>query len=206
LRKDQYKIDGDRIILNGLGAIGWIEARCKGPIYLRGEQGGVEIRYDADRKKWYAHISFEVSEKAVRGERRQVPQQPKGNLTAGIDVGVNNLMAIYVENGLTMLVNGRPLKAISHYWRMRIAKYEFMLNGYGLKTSRRLRRMYSKWRGQMRSYIDAKVRQAVEWLYGIGVSKIKVGYPKNITQENGNFDNVHVWTYGYLLKRISEVA
>jgi putative transposase len=91
LRKDKYRMDGDRIVLQGLGAIGWIEVEYKGLIHLRGEQGGVEIRYDADRKKWYAHISFEVSEKAVRGERRQVPQQPKGNLTAGIDVGVNNL-------------------------------------------------------------------------------------------------------------------
>jgi putative transposase len=63
-----------------------------------------------------------------------------------------------------------------------------------------------RWRRQIRSYIDAKVRQAVEWLYDIGVSKIKVGYPKNIVHENGSFDNVHVWMYGYLLRRISEVA
>jgi len=88
-------------------------------------------------------------------------------------------MAIYVENGLRKLINGRPLKAISHYWRMRIAEYQSMLNGYGLKTSKRLRLMYSKWRRQARDYIDyinAKVRQAVEWLYDIGVSTIKVGY------------------------------
>jgi putative transposase len=115
-------------------------------------------------------------------------------------------MAIYVENGLTMLVNGRPLKAISHYWRMRIAEYQSTLNKYGLKTSKRLGRMYSRWRGQIRGYIDAKVRQAIEWLYDIGVSKIKVGYPKNIAQRNGNFNNVHTWTYGYLLRRILEVA
>jgi putative transposase len=88
-------------------------------------RGELRIRYDSDRKKWYAHIPFEVSEKAVRGEWRTVPQQPKGNLAAGIDIAINNLMAIYVENGLMRLVNGRPLKAISHYWRMRIAEYQF---------------------------------------------------------------------------------
>jgi putative transposase len=92
--------------------------RYKGLIYLRGERGELRIRYDDDRKKWYASITFsKIYEKMVRGEWRRVPQQPKGNLTAGIDVGINNLMAIYVENGLTKLVNGRPLKAISHYWR-----------------------------------------------------------------------------------------
>jgi putative transposase len=206
LRKDQYKMDGDRIILKWLGAIGWMEVKYKGLIHLRGESGELEIRYDADRNKWYAHIAFEVSEKAVRNEWRQVPQQPKGNLAAGMDIGINNLLAIYVENGLTMLVNGRPLKAISHYWRMRIAKYQSTLNGYGLETSKRLGLMYSKWRRQIRDYIDAKVRQAIEWLYDVGVSTVKVGYPKYIAQENGNFNNNNVWTYGLLLRRLSEVA
>jgi putative transposase len=158
------------------------------------------------RMRWYAHIAFEVSKKMVRGEWRQVPQQPKGNLTAGIDPGINNLLAIYVENGLTKLINGKPLKSISYYWKKKIAEYQSMLNGYGLETSRRLGRMYMKWRRQIRHYIDAKVREAVEWLYSIGVSRIKVGYPKNIAQRNGNFNNVHVRTYGCLLRRISEVA
>jgi putative transposase len=205
LRKDQYKIDGDRIVLQGLGAIGWIEVRYKGPIHLRGERGGLEIRYDADRKRWYACIAFEVSEKAVRGEWRRVPRQPKGNLTAGVDIGINNLMAIYVENGLTMLVNGRPLKSIAYYWK-KIAEYQSTLNKYGLETSKRLGRMYTKWRRQVRHYIDAKVRESIEWLYNAGVSKIKVGYPRYIAQRNGNFDNVNVWTYGLLLRRLSEVA
>jgi putative transposase len=54
IRKDQYEMDGDRIIIKWLGAIGWIELRYKGPIYLRGERGELMIRYDADREKWYA--------------------------------------------------------------------------------------------------------------------------------------------------------
>jgi len=206
LRKDQYKIEGNRLVLKGLGVIGKIELRYKGLIHLKGDQGRLEIHYDQDRKKWYAHISFEVSEKAVRGVWTNVPKKPRGDLVAGIDIGVNNLMAIYVENGLAKLVNGRPLKAVSHYWRMRIAEYQFTLNKYGLKTSKRLRSMYSKWRRQVKSYIDSRVRQAIEWLYNIGVSIIKVGYPKNIVQENGDFNIVHVWTYGYLLRRVYEVA
>jgi hypothetical protein len=32
-------MDGDEIILKGLGAVGWIEVKCKGPIHLRGEPG-----------------------------------------------------------------------------------------------------------------------------------------------------------------------
>ena len=99
IRKDRYKIDGDKIILRNLGAVGRVEVRYKGIMYLRGEHGELKIRYDADRGKWYAHIAFsKIFEKMVRGEWRQVPQKPRGNLTAGIDIGINNLMAIYVEN------------------------------------------------------------------------------------------------------------
>jgi len=206
LRKDQYRIESGKLILKGLGAIGRVELRCKGLVHLRGEQGRLEVHYDPDTRKWYAHISFEASEKAVRGEWSTVPKQLLGSLVAGIDIDINNLMAIYVESGLVKLVNGRPLKAISHYWRKRIAEYQSTLNRYGLKTSRRLRLMYPKWRRQIKSYINGRVRQAIEWLYSVGVSIIKVGYPKHIAQENGNFNNVHTWTYGYLLKRISEVA
>ena len=51
VRKGQYEMDGDRIIIKWLGAIGWIEVRCQGPIYLRGERGELMIRYDDDRKR-----------------------------------------------------------------------------------------------------------------------------------------------------------
>jgi len=91
----------------------------------------------------------------VRGEWRQVPRQPKGNLTAGVDIGINNLMAIYVENGLTMLFNGRPLKSISYYWRKKVAEYQSTLNkGMAWRRPRGLGGCTSKWRRQIRHYID----------------------------------------------------
>jgi len=115
-------------------------------------------------------------------------------------------MAVYVESGLAKLVNGRPLKAMSHYWRSKIAGYQSKLNKCGSKTSRKLKAMHSRWRMQVKSYADSKIRQTIEWLHKAGVSIVKVGYPKYIAQENGNFNNTHVWTYRYLLKRIKEAA
>ncbi len=206
LRNDQYRIEGNKIILKGLGAIGRIEVGYKGLIHLKGKQGRLEIRYDPDRRRWYAHISFEAEEKAVRGMWKTVPQVPRGDLRAGIDIGVNNLFAVYVENGESLLVNGRPLKSISHYWRGRIAEYQSIINKYGVESSHRLRSMYRKWRMQVKTFIDTWARRLIERLYEIGVSTIYVGYPKNIGQENGNFNTVQVWSYGYLLRRMSEVS
>jgi len=206
LRNDQYKIEGNKIVLKGLGAIGRIEVEYKGLVHLKGKQGRLEIHYDSDTKTWYAYMPFEVEEKAVRGFWRKVPQASKGNLRAGIDLGVNNLFAVYVENGFSALVNGRSLKSISHYWRERIAKYQSIINKYGVKVSRKLRVMYDKWRRQVKSLIDTKVRRVMEWLYEAGVSTIYVGYPKNIAQQKGNFNVSNVWSYGYVIKRLKEVA
>jgi len=116
------------------------------------------------------------------------------------------LFTVYVENGKSLLVNGRPLKSISHYWREMIAEYQSTINKYGVRSSCRLRLMHRKWRNQAKSFIDTQVRRLVERLHEIGVSTVYVGYPKNIAQENGDFNNVHVWSYGYLLRRLSEVG
>jgi len=40
LRKDQYKIEDDKIVLKGLGIIGKIELRYEGLVHLKGEQAG----------------------------------------------------------------------------------------------------------------------------------------------------------------------
>ncbi|MEM4971063.1 MAG: transposase [Sulfolobales archaeon] len=211
LRNDQYRIDGEYIVINGLGAIGSIRVRYSGRIHVVGRQGRAEIHYDADDKKWYIYISYEVEEKIVKGGSFRIPLKPLGDKEAGIDIGVNNLLAVYVDDGSALLVNGRPLKAISFYWRDKISEYQSILNRYGFKTSKRLRRIYKRWRKQIKSYIDWAVRNTIEWLYHSGVRKIYVGHPKYASQEPNkgskiNFEIIHIWSYGYLLRRLRDVA
>jgi len=206
LRNDQYRIEENKIVLKGLGVIGRIEVEYKGLIHLKGRQGRIEIHYDPDERRWYAYISFEVEKKAIRSVWKKIPQAPKGNLRAGVDIGVNNLFAVYVEDGTSLLVNGRPLKSISHYWRVRIARYQSIINKYGIKSSRKLRLMYSEWRKEVKSFINTHVRKLIERLYENRVSTVYIGYPKNIAQENGDFNTVQVWSYGYLLRRLNEVG
>ncbi|MEM0025375.1 MAG: transposase [Zestosphaera sp.] len=211
LRNDQYRFNGDYIVIKGLRVIGNIKVRYIGRVNVRGKQGRAEIRYDSDEKKWYIHIAFEVSEKLVKGKWVKVSAKSLGDKVAGVDIGVNNLLAVYVEDDSALIVSGRPLKSTSFYWRKKIANYQSTLNRYGLKTSRRLRRMYKKWRRQVRNYINWVVRNTMEWLYWRGVSKVLIGYPKYIAQNSDkssriNFEVVHTWTYGYLLRRVIEVG
>ncbi|AJC71994.1 transposase [Thermococcus guaymasensis DSM 11113] len=211
LRNDQYKIKGNKLILKGLGKFRRLEIQFKGRIHLKGKQGRLEITYDPVRRKWYAHISLMVKEKLEGGEWVKLPRTPKGNLSAGIDLGVNNLMAIYVENGESFLVNGRPLKSIDFYWRKKIADYQSKLNKSGAKASRKLKRMYERAKLQARHYINTAVRQTVRRLYELGVSRIVVGYPKGIARNSDkgkkhNFILSHVWRFNTVIKRFTEIA
>ena len=211
LRRDQYKIEGNKLILKGLGKFKRLEIQFKGRIHLKGKQGRLEIVYEPVKRKWYAHISYTVKEKLTNGEWVKIPRQPLGDLSAGIDLGVNNLMAVYVENGESFLVNGRPLKAIAFYWQKKIADYQSKLNRSGGKSSRKLRRLHEKAKLQARHYINTVVRQTVDRLYNLGVSRIVVGYPKGISRnsDNGarqNFLLSHVWRFNTVIQRLKEVA
>ncbi|BAA29719.1 380aa long hypothetical neutral protease [Pyrococcus horikoshii OT3] len=211
LRNDQYKIEGNKLILKGLGKFKRLEVQFKGRIHLKGKQGRLEITFDPIRRKWYAHISYTVKEKLYGGEWVEVLRQPLGNLSAGIDLGVNNLMAVYVENGESFLVNGRPLKSIDFYWRKRIAEYQSKLNKSGVKKGRKLSKMHQKAKLQAKHYINTAIRRTVEKLYHLGVSRIVVGYPKGISRNSDkgkkqNYLLSHVWRFNYVIKRLREVA
>jgi len=206
LRNDQYEIMKNKIIIKWLGAIGRIEVEYSGLVHLKGKQGTLEIHYDSDNKTWYAHITYTVTEKEVREVWRKVPQTPKGNLRAGIDLGVNNLMAVHMEDGSSALVNGRPLKSIVHYVREKVSEYQSKVNKQGVKTTHKLRLTHERGRRQAKSYMDTQVRRVIEWLYEKRVSTVYVGYPKYIAQQKGNFNVSNVWSYGYVIERLTEVA
>ncbi|WP_297421262.1 transposase [Thermococcus sp.] len=211
LRNDQYRIEGNKLILKGLGKFKRLEIQFKGRIHLKGKHGRLEIIYDDVKRKWYAHISLTVEEKLINDEWMRVPGQPLGNLSAGIDLGVNNLMAVYVENGESFLVNERPLKSIDFYWQKRIADYQSKLNKSGVRTGRKLKKLHAKAKLQARHYINTTVRQAVERFYRLGVSRIVVGYPKGISRNSDkgrkqNYLLSHVWRFNYVIKRLKEVS
>ncbi|MEM1899394.1 MAG: hypothetical protein QXN90_02375 [Zestosphaera sp.] len=51
LRNDQYRFNGDHIVIKGLRVIGNIKVRYIGRVNVRGKQSRAEIRYDSDEKK-----------------------------------------------------------------------------------------------------------------------------------------------------------
>ncbi len=201
IRCDRYEIKDEYIYLKDFK----LKLKYRGRIHLKGKQGRLEIHYDEVRKKWYAHIPFKVEEKIVRNEWRRVPLTPLGNKEAGIDLGVNNLFAVFVNNGTTFLVSGRPLKAEAFYWRKKIAEAQ------SKGDMNKVRKYYTIWRSRWEHYVRSNLRDLFERLYKLGVSRVKVGYPKYIAKEPNksakvNFEIVNLWSYRKIHQWIKDLC
>ena len=81
----------------------------------------------------------------------------------GIDLGLNNLMAITSNIGnISNLVNGRPLKSINQYYNKRKAHLMSLLEKGGLKSSKRLRRLEMKRIMKIKDYLYKTSRRVVK--------------------------------------------
>ncbi len=83
----------------------------------------------------------------------------------------------FVEDGTTFLISGRLLKTEAFYWRKRIAKAQ------SKGDLDRVRKYYIIWRSRFEAYVRSNLGDLFEKLYHIGVSVVKVGYPKYIAIE-----------------------
>jgi len=71
--------------------------------------------------------------------------------------------------------------------------------------------MHEKAKLQAKHHINTVVRQTVGKLYQLGVSRIVVGYPKEIARNSDkgkkqNFILSQVWRFNHVIKRLKEVA
>ena len=95
----------------------------------------------------------------------------------GIDLGLNNLMAITSNIGnVSSLVNGRPLKSINQYYNKRKARLTSLLEKRGLKSSKRLRRLEMKRTCKIKDYLHKTSRRIVELMYNNNIGTCFIGY------------------------------
>jgi len=83
---------------------------------------------------------------------------------------------------------------------------EKRLARYGLKTSRKLEKLYKKRSLLLKNAREGLAREIVETLYDKGVGELYIGYPKGITQDKGNERNTNFWNYLSIIKQIKNVA
>ena len=102
----------------------------------------------------------------------------------GIDLGLNNLMAITSNIGnISNLVNGRPLKSINQYYNKRKAHLTSLLEKGKQKSSKRLRRLEMKRMMKIKDYLHKTSRRVVELMYDNNIGTCFIGHNKDWKQE-----------------------
>ena len=102
----------------------------------------------------------------------------------GIDLGLNNLMAITSNIGnVSNLVNGRPLKSINQYYNKRKAHLMSLLEKGGLKSSKRLRRLEMKRMMKIKDYLHKTSKRVVELMEQNNIGTCFIGHNKDWKQE-----------------------
>jgi len=219
VRQDRYIVDerNHRLVLRDFG----LEIDFAGGLRWHGKQGRLEVRHDGARGAWYASIPVEVgveitrngneSKHIVRGERRSIRiAGPRGNEAAGVDLGINILASAVTSNGAWLLYRGSRAKEDFFYLTRRIAKIESEADiarnsgdteGF-LRLNRRRRRLFRKLVGRMAHLYWNLANHLVRGLWELGVSKIYLGYPHDIAQDNGNKLTVNMWSYRKLMDAI----
>jgi len=161
-----------------------------------GKQGTLEIFYDIVRKKWYARIPVSV----------KANNKPKGKMKAGIDLGIANLATVAVQDGSWMLYKGGSVLSEFKEITKRISIKEKRLSRHGLKTSRKLEKLYKKRSLLLKNAREGLARKVVESLYDKGVGEIYIGYPTGIAQDKGNERNSNFWNYPSIIARVKQVG
>jgi len=206
-----------RLILRDFG----MEIDFAGRLRWHGKQGRLEIRHDGARGAWYASIPVEVgveetkmgkkSKHIVRGERKSIRiAGPRGDGAAGVDLGINMLASAVTGNGAWLLYRGSRAKEDFFYLTRKIAKVQSEADSARnagdseefLRLNRRKRRLFRKLVGRMAHLYWNLANHMVRSLWELGVSKIYLGYPHDIAQDNGNKLTVNMWRYRELMDAI----
>ena len=115
IRNDRYVVDEDKriIYLKDFN----LTLRFKGRLKWHGKQGRLEVIYNEARRSWYAHIPVVVETVA----------ETKGDLRAGVDLGIVNLSTVYVEDGTWYIFKGGGVLSQYEYYSKKISRVQKLL-------------------------------------------------------------------------------
>jgi putative transposase len=99
------------------------------------------------------------------------------DLVASIDVGVNQLAALTsTKPGFhPVLVSGRPLKDLNHYYNQQRAHHQSQLARQNRKSSRKLDRITTKRNRRVTHYLHTASRRIIDLLVAEGIGTLVIG-------------------------------
>jgi IS605 OrfB family transposase len=122
-----------------------------------------------------------VVEVVYMKEERQV--ELKKEYIAGIDLGVNNLVALTSDKPgfIPVIVNGRPVKSVNQFYNKRRAELQKALGHTG--TTARMERLTNKRNRRIEHYMHTVSRQVIDLLVKEGIKTLIIGKNDGWKQE-----------------------
>ncbi|MFL5659053.1 MAG: RNA-guided endonuclease InsQ/TnpB family protein [Ktedonobacteraceae bacterium] len=128
---------------------------------------------DIDQVRIVPRKGFYVVEAVYGKEVKQAPVNPA--YYAGIDIGMNNLVALTSNKPgfQSVVVNGRPVKSVNQFYNKRKAELQKQLGHTG--TTKRMERMTNKRNRRIDHYMHTASHRIIDVLMkeGIGVRSIE---------------------------------
>lgn len=137
------------------------------PIEIQTKQKNVNQVRIVPRKGFY------VVEVVYNKEIKQSPVNPV--YYAGIDIGMNNLVALTSNKPdfRSVLVNGRPVKSINQFYNKRKAELQKKLGH--TNTTKRMERMMNKRNRRIDHYMHTVSKQIIDMLVKEGIGVLCIG-------------------------------
>lgn len=114
-------------------------------------------------------------------EKEEVSAQNYNGKWMGIDLGMNNL-ATCVTNDSATIYNGKPLKAVNHFYNKRKSKLQTKLPKNRFST-KRIQRLTNSRNNKIQNYIHQISYKIIKQAENEGITKIIIGNNKNWKQE-----------------------
>ena len=175
LPKYKHKLEGRNILVYTIQAISRGKNGLKGGL-ITPSQLAISVKTkqkDIDQvrivpKKGYYVVEV-VYEKAVK----QAPVNPA--YYAGIDIGMNNLVALTSNKPAfqAVVVNGRPVKSVNQFYNKRKAALQKQLSKTG--TTKRIERMTNKRNRRIEHYMHTASKRIIDVLVQEGIGVLVIG-------------------------------
>ena len=167
----------------------------KGILRYRGKLKTCELRYEHATGNWYAHVVMDVTEPM---------RKPNPVKYATADIGAKRTIALTIQDSkVAHVFSARELWKDYKYWTRRIAREQSRLSRQGLKTSRRLKKLYRMRRLRLIHALEAMARKITESLKREKVTHFMVGYPRGCRESmdfGANNEKVHnFWNFRAIL-------
>ena len=142
----------------------------------------------------YSHYVIEVVYKT------KTPEFKTSGNKMSIDLGVNNLGAVFVDNGNTYLINGKPLKTVNQFYNKTKSTLMSFIGDKG--SSNRIEKLTFKRNMKINDYLHKASKLIINLANYNNVNEIIIGFNSDWKQNiklgkrnNQNFVNIPFKTY-----------